>query len=304
MGHVTVVGSSNTDLVCRADRLPSPGETVAGLSFAVFAGGKGANQAVAAARAGAAVSFVGAVGGDDFGRARLADLQADGIDVAGVLRADREASGVASIVVDARGENQIVVVPGANARVSPAHVHASLDGVASDVIGLVLEIPMETVEAALRAIHTTAVTVLNAAPYDPRIVDLLPLVDVLICNETEASLLLGRAVSVASAEGAVRDLLVLGPRSAVITLGADGAVATDGETAAHVMTPRIDVVDTTGSGDAFCGAFMAWLAAGESIWEAVRAGVAAGTVTATFHGAQSSLPRRPEIVTMMAHLPR
>ena len=299
MAGVLVIGSSNTDLVCRATRIPAPGETIAGRSFATFAGGKGANQAVAAARAGAAVTFVGAHGGDDFGPARRADLAAEGIDVSHMRRVAGVSSGVASIVVDDRGENQIVYVPGANASVSVDEARVALAEVSYRVLSLTFEVPFETVAHSLTHRREQSLAVLNAAPYDARLGTLLPNVDVLICNEGEASALLGRQVTFESALDDARSILERGVDAVVLTLGGHGAVAADASGAWHTPAPPVEPVDTTGAGDAFCGALCAWLAAGESLRNAVSAGVAAGSLAVTRDGAQPSLPSREAIVRML-----
>jgi ribokinase len=300
---VLVIGSSNTDLVCRASRLPRPGETVRGSSFETFAGGKGANQAVAAARAGASVVFCGAVGDDGYGSARLADLATEDIDVSRVRVVAGGTSGVALIVVGQDGENQIVLVPGTNDRVDPAAAAAALQSTACSVLSLTLEIPFETVAHVLGASRPEAVVVLNAAPFDARVVACLPSIDVLVCNEIEAGDLLERAVSAETAGAAGADLLALGPRAAIITLGSRGAVLAGVDGVHHVPAPAVDVVDSTGAGDAFCGALAAWIAAGSPLADAVRAGVAAGSLAVTRDGAQPSLPRRAEIVELLSRMP-
>jgi ribokinase len=299
MADVLVIGSSNTDLVCRAARIPAPGETVTGRSFATFAGGKGANQAVAAARAGAAVSFVGARGDDDFGVARMHELLAEGIDASRLRVVPGASSGVALIIVDDRGENQIVYVPGTNADISVDDATAALRDVAFRVLSLTFETPFETVAYAVRHHPNDAVIVLNAAPYDERLSELLSDIDVLICNEVEASALLGRPVTITSALADSQAIVERGPRSVVLTLGGFGAVAAEVSDVWHVPAPTAQVVDTTGAGDAFCGALCAWLALGEPLREAVRAGVAAGSLAVTRDGAQASLPARSEIVAML-----
>ncbi|HEX5163791.1 MAG TPA: ribokinase [Thermomicrobiales bacterium] len=299
MAGVLVIGSSNTDLVCRTTSLPRPGETVAGRSFATFPGGKGANQAVAAARAGAAVTFVGAHGDDEFGAARLADLVADGINVSRFKLIEGIASGVAAIVVDERGENQIVYVPGANAEISIADAAAALSEVEHRVISLTFEAPFDVVVHAVQHHPSNSLVVLNAAPFDERVGDLLPDVDVLICNEGEASAILGRPVTTATAIDDAIALRSRGAGAAVITLGADGAVAADPGGSWLTPSPKVSAVDTTGAGDAFCGVLSAWLAAGESLRAAVSAGVAAGALAVTRDGAQPSLPVRDEIVAML-----
>jgi ribokinase len=300
MGRVLVIGGSNTDLVCRSPRLPVAGETLNGTSFAVFAGGKGANQAVAASRAGAAVTFAGAVGDDDFGRQRRDDLVRDGIDVTCVDVIETESSGVALIVVDDEGENQIVVIAGANGRIGIETVDRAADAGAWDALLLVLEVPFETVRHAVSRFAGQTQIVLNAAPYDPRAVELLPHTDVLICNETEASGLLGYPVTVESALDDARSLRALGCTCAIITLGAYGAFVATVDDAWVTSAPPVEVVDTTGAGDAFCGSLTAWLACGASLRDAVSAGVVAGSIAVTRNGAQPSLPSWDDIMARLA----
>jgi ribokinase len=304
MGSVLIVGSSNTDLVSRAPRLPAAGETVAGSAFAIHPGGKGANQAVAAARAGARVSFVGAVGDDDFGRQRLAELAAEGIDTAHVATVPSVTSGVALIVVDDGGENQIVFVPGANARATPDAVDAAFAAASFAVVGLVLEVPLDVVAHTVRAAPAGTRVVLNAAPFDARIEPLLDRLDPLICNEIEAGQLVGFDVTLERAVEAAQALIRRGSRAVVITLGRHGAVAAASGDTFAVPAPEVRAVDTTGAGDAFCGALLAWLALGSSLRDAVRAGVCAGSLAVQRDGAQPSLPPRDEIERLLARLPR
>ncbi|MEX1159192.1 MAG: ribokinase [Thermomicrobiales bacterium] len=300
--RVLVIGSSNTDLVCRSPRIPAPGETITGRSFAMFAGGKGANQAVAAARAGAEVAFVGACGEDEFGIARRADLVAEGISVDRMRVVPGVSSGVALIVVDDRGENQIVYVPGANGQIDVEDAAAALADLDYQVVSMTFEIPFAIVAHAVRHRRDGALVVLNAAPYDDRLIDLLPDIDVLVCNEIEAAAVLGRAVVDATA---VQDAVALrerGPKSVVLTLGGAGAVAADRSGAWRTPAPAVDVIDTTGAGDAFCGALSAWLADGRPLREAVRAGVAAGSLAVTREGAQPSSPMHDAISAMLQQI--
>ncbi|HMM40430.1 MAG TPA: ribokinase [Thermomicrobiales bacterium] len=296
MGRVVVVGSSNTDLVSRTERLPSPGETVLGTSFTIYPGGKGANQAVAARRAGADVSFVGAVGDDEYGAARRDELASAGIDLTYLRVIPDTTSGVAQIVVDASGENQIVIVPGANDLVQPEPVVAAV-AAGCDVLSAVLEVPISAIRAAF-ATPRTGVGVLNAAPFDPRVIEILGSVDVLVCNETEAAAILARSVDAGDVPGAreaATDLLAFGPRAAIITLGSAGAVVADGAGYRVYPAPAVEVVDTTGAGDCFCGVLAAWLAGGATLDDAVAAAVVAGSLAVTVSGAQPSMPARAAI---------
>jgi ribokinase len=300
---VLVVGSSNTDLVCVTERLPHPGETVRGSRFATYAGGKGANQAVAAARAGARVTFVGAVGDDQYGRDRLTDLHREGIDVSLTPMLLGVTSGVAVITVDSRGENQIIMVPGANDAVTPAAATRAVKQAEAAILSLTLEIPSETVRTALEARPANMQAVLNAAVFDPRVRELAHLIDVLIVNEVEAGEWLGRPVTAASAAEDARELWSSGPHLAIITLGSYGAVYTVDGLPLHQPALAVDVVDTTGAGDAFCGVLAAWLARGAQPRDAVLAGVAAGTLAVGVSGAQPSLPSLAHIEHMLTRLP-
>jgi ribokinase len=299
MAEVLVVGSSNTDLVCRTERIPRPGETVRGASFASYPGGKGANQAVAAARAGARVRFVGAVGNDDMGAQRLAELRAEGIDVTGVRIVDGVPSGVAAIAVDDAGENSIVIVPGANDAILPEHAIAAVEQFSYDVLSLTLEIPLAVVAASFDANDRRSPAVLNAAPYHPDVAGLLNAVDVLVCNELEAGELLGALVTAGNALGAGDAIRQRGAAAVVITLGASGAALIANDARGIVPAPVVDVLDTTGAGDAFCGCLAAWLANRASLFDAVRAGVCAGALAVGRAGAQPSLPMRVAIVERM-----
>ncbi len=306
-GRVVVAGSVNTDLVARVVALPRPGETIGGERFATVGGGKGANAAVAAARLGAAVTLVARVGSDDFGAARLAELAREGIDLGRVGRVDGTPSGVALITVDAAGENSIVVVAGANGVLGPDAV-ADLALGPDDVLLTQLEIPLPTVEAALRrARERGARAILNAAPFVPDAAPLLPLADILIVNEIEAADLLGVArVAPEGVREAVAALLRHGPGAVALTLGPHGAtVGTGGgeATIRDLPAPAVTPVDTTAAGDAFCGALAAELAAGRDFAAAARVAVIAGSLAVTCAGAQPSLPRREDVQRLLTGRP-
>jgi ribokinase len=296
-GVVLVAGTINTDLVARVPRAPEAGETVTGSTFAIFGGGKGANQAVSAARSGAAIVMLGAVGRDDFGRQRLADLEAEGIDVGSVGISERAASGVALITVeDATGQNRIAYVPGATLTVTPDAAIAAFARTRPAVVLMTLELPLAALDALTDAARSAGATVvLNATPEAIGAAPLLARVDWLVVNETEAGALLGHSVDDASGDDAARALARLGPRVVVVTLGAAGAVVfADGETT-RIAAPPVAVVDTTGAGDAACGAIAARLAAGAGPIDAARAGVVAGSLACAAAGAQPSMPTRPAI---------
>jgi ribokinase len=301
-GSVLVAGAINTDLVARVAKAPDAGETVTGSTFAIFGGGKGANQAIAAARSGAPTAMFGALGDDDFGRQRRADLDGEGIDTVSVERSTTAASGVALIVVEEEtGQNRISYVPGATMTLTPEQARAAVGRVRPVVVLTTLEPPLETLEALLDASKQHGATiVLNATPEAVGAKPLLDRIDVLVVNETEAADLLGHAVSAANGEEIAQSLAGLGPRTVVVTLGAAGAaVAHDGKTASF-PAPRVDVVDTTGAGDAFCGAFAADLARGLDPFLAARTGVVAGSLATTIPGAYPGIPRRNAIERMLA----
>jgi ribokinase len=300
--HVAVVGSLNMDLVARAARIPQPGETIIGGEFRSVPGGKGANQAVAAARLGAQVSMVGRVGRDAFAGPLLDRLAADGIDHTFVIQDPDAATGVALIVVDDAGENSIVVASGANMRLSPADVDAAETAIAgADALLLQLESPLETVTRAAELAHAHGVKViLNPAPARSLPVELLALVEVLIPNESETALLTRMPVGDRTeAEAAAGTLRKMGVGTVILTLGERGALlAREGET---VILPAFDVspVDTTAAGDAFVGGFAVALAEGRTLTEAARWGNGAGALATTKLGAQPSLPTRQDLERLL-----
>lgn len=292
--RVVVVGSANMDLVATSPVLPRPGETVLGNDFAMVPGGKGANQAIAASRAGASCSFLGAIGSDAFGVTLKARLAASGVDSAHA-RVVYGSSGVALVVVNAEGENTIVVTPGANGAFT-ALTEAELATIqGADVLVCQLEIPVETVTQAAVAAHAAGVRVLlNAAPARDLPDELLAAVDLLVVNEGEAQAILGSGRDDPAA------LLSVVPR-AVVTLGDEGAwyVSRDGE-GTRVPAFKVDTVDSTAAGDAFTGALAAAWGEGRDLVDAVRWACAAGAVCARRLGASVSLPTRDEIDALYA----
>lgn len=296
MAHIVVVGSLNMDLVVQAPHIPVPGETVMGHDFGTFPGGKGANQAVAAARLGAEVTLVGRVGADEFGQRLLRRLETEGVDVKHVGVDEQAATGIALITLEASGENSIVVAPGANMRLLPTDVVATwqdLEGV--DALVMPLESPLESVIAAAGLARKRGIRVmLNPAPAQPLPATLLEQVDVLVPNESEAAALTGMPVeTLAQAEAAAHKLSARGAGAVVLTLGARGALllGADG-VGQHFPAHRIQVVDTTAAGDAFVGALTVALAEGQPLERAVRWGNGAGALATTKLGAQPSLPGR------------
>ncbi len=300
-GLVLVAGAINTDLVARVAKAPDAGETVTGSTFAIFGGGKGANQAIAAARSGAPTAMFGALGDDDFGHQRRADLDGEGIDTDSVARSTTAASGVALIVVEEEtGQNRISYVPGATMTLTPDQARAAVERVRPVVVLSTLEPPPETLDALLAVSKQRGATVvLNATPEAIGAKPLLDRIDVLVVNETEAEDLLGSAVSATNGEEAARSLAALGPVTVVVTLGAAGAAVAHGGQTASFPAPRVDVIDTTGAGDAFCGAFAANLARGLDPFLAARTGVVAGSLATTIPGAYPGIPRREAIERML-----
>ncbi len=285
MFDVTVIGSANLDLVVRTERHPGPGETLLGSAYDEYPGGKGLNQAVAAARAGATTAFIGAVGGDAAGQTLIAVASNDGIDLAQLAVVADSPTGRALITVDAAGENSIVVVPGANGSVEVSTVPRS------SVVLVQLEIPLGAVQDSLalaRAAGST--TILNPAPAAELTPDLLSLCDIVIPNEHEVESL-----------GGVDAVLGHGVKHVIVTRGGAGADvhAADGTTI-HLPALDTEVVDTTGAGDAFCGNLAARLAAGDSVGQAARWAVAAGGLAVSRHGAIPSLPHAADVTARLA----
>lgn len=300
MGKIVVVGSSNTDMVVTVPALPRPGETVLGGAFYTAAGGKGANQAVAAARAGGAVTFVAAVGDDAFGAQALDGFRAAGIDTTLVFTLPEVPSGVALILVDERGENSIAVASGANALLRPHHIEQARAAIAeADVMLVQLETPLETVAAAvgLAAQHGTRV-ILNPAPAQPLADALLRQVSVLTPNTTEAALLTGLPLD--AEPGTVATALqARGVETMLITLGAAGVYLAAAEGREHLPAFAVAAVDTTGAGDVFNGTLAVALAEGQPLREAARFACAAAALSVTRRGAQPSAPHRDAIVRML-----
>ncbi|MGA4841830.1 ribokinase [Streptomyces sp. G45] len=297
-----VVGSANADLVTAVERRPGAGETVLGSDLAVHPGGKGANQAVAAARLGAATALLARVGDDAYGRLLLDAQRSAGVETVGVLVGGAP-TGVALITVDPSGDNSIVVAPGANARLTPADVRAAASlFAAARVVSTQLEIPLETVAEVVRALPSGARLVLNPSPPAPLPPEVLSACDPLIVNEHEARVVLeGAGAPVPDEpEDWARELLALGPRSVVVTLGERGALVATAGQCERVPSVAVDAVDTTGAGDAFTAA-LAWrLGAGEDLAAAARYAVRVGALAVTRAGAQVSYPTAAEVAALGA----
>ncbi|HEV7417569.1 ribokinase [Tianweitania sediminis] len=297
---IIVIGSINLDLITTVNRLPSPGETVSGTRFHTAPGGKGANQALAAARAGSPVRMIGAVGHDAFAGEALALLKASSADLTGV-RTVEEPTGTALILVDAKGENIIAVTAGANGRVDEDDLRACAIG-KGDVVLLQHEIPLPTVDAALRAANDAgAVSILNTAPFRAEAADLLPLASIVVANETEFALY-AEALALAGATLAQRmeSFVEQTRRTLIVTLGGEGALAQTPDGALTVPSLAIEPVDTVGAGDTFCGVLAAGLHDGVSLDQALRRAAVAGALACLKPGAQPSIPTRAEIDTAMS----
>lgn len=286
------------DLVYRTKRIPSEGETVIGTSFGRYPGGKGANQAVAAARLGAQVTMVGKLGCDSFGDEMVATLSAEGIDVSNVLREDSTATGVSSVMLDEHGNNRIIIIPGSNLKYTSQELRSVEHLIrSSKMIVMQLEMDMSIVEEGVSLASKYGVPVLlNPAPAQKLSDHVMRSVDYLTPNETEAEILTGvKVIDTASAEEAARILLSKGVKNVVITLAEKGALIASKGTVQHIPGFRVDPVDTVAAGDAFNGALAVGIIRGESLVQATRFANAVGALTVTKNGAIPSLPSRQAV---------
>ena len=302
MTDILVIGSLNADLVVRVRRLPAPGETIQGDDLATFPGGKGANQAVAAARLGAKVAMLGRVGSDAFGKTLLDNLKNNKVDVSGVIRDDKTPTGTAIILVDSLGQNSIVLSPGANGKVSPEDINLE-SLVDSSLLLLQFEIPIETVIYSAKLAREKKLRILlNPAPARPLPRELLEAADFILPNETELGLLTGSSVSdLDSIEKASFSLVKRGARNLIVTLGANGALIVNKDGAKHIPPYKVKAVDTTAAGDAFVGGLAVGLLNGKSLEDAVQYACACGALTATKLGAQPSLPTMDDVEDFLHH---
>lgn len=294
---ITVFGSINMDLIARTERLPEPGETVAGTGFSTAAGGKGANQALAARRAGRDVRMAGAVGKDEFAAPALALLDDAGTDLSSVNRVN-DPTGTALILVGGTGENMIAVVPGANGTVDEAQARAAVEAMgANDLLMLQLEIPAASVEAALQAARTKGVTtILNTAPLTADAARLSRLADIVIANETEFELLAGRSeMDATTRQDALQKMHAQSGQTFIVTLGADGVIAARDGKIYKSDGLSIEPVDTVGAGDTFCGYLAAGLDSGLVFEGALRRAAVAGSLACLKAGAQPSIPTDAEV---------
>lgn len=300
MKRIVVIGSSNTDMVVKAPRLPAAGETVLGGEFMMNAGGKGANQAVAAARYGGRVSFVARVGDDMFGRQTLEAMRGDGIDTSYVAVDREHASGVALISVNAEGENSIVVASGANMALGREDIDRAAGEIcAADVVLMQLEVPVSTVAYAAEVAAAAGVPVIlnpAPAPTEPLGAELLSRLEAITPNRSEAARISGIEVTdIGSARRAAEAIHAMGVRNVIITLGGEGSLVYDGVHFEHVEAVRVEAVDTTAAGDTFNGVLACCMAEGRTLAEAARMAGVAAAISVTRMGAQSAAPTRAEV---------
>jgi ribokinase len=298
---VFVLGSLNIDLVATAERMPNPGETVSGTSFSTYIGGKGLNQAVAVSRADAEAVMLGAIGDDGYGRELLESLDTEGISQKYIVQ-KIGASGIAIIEIDSSGQNRIVVIPGANGELEPGDIPSAIFEIGkSDYLMAQLETPLETVEDVFSRAKIAGLTiVLNPAPAQKLSLDLLSLVDLIIPNQFEAELLTGINVSDhESAISAGRALLAQGVQAVIVTLGEDGALYISDTEIFHQPAFAVQVVDTTGAGDTFCGGLVAKLSEGKDLKSAMRYAAAAAGLSTTKAGAVPSIPTTTEVSSLL-----
>ena len=294
---ILVIGSSNTDMTIKGDRLPVPGETITGGTFYMGPGGKGANQAVAAKRLGGDVEFICKVGRDIFGDSALAGYEKEGIDISHAMRSDK-ASGTALILVDENGENCISVASGANGDITPEDIDSVADVIrGAGFLILQLEIPVESVQRAAKIAHEAGVyVILNPAPACELPKELFSYVSLMTPNRTEAQILSGCAVTDEASLGkAVEVLRGYGVKDFVVTLGSKGSLVFQGGKTEMIPSLKVDAVDATAAGDTFCGALCVALSEGLSLQDAARFATKASAITVTRQGAQNSIPARNEI---------
>ena len=304
MEKVVVIGSLNMDLVAQVPQLPQRGQTIAGFQFQMLPGGKGANQAFAVGRLGGTVRMIGRVGDDLFGERLKASLNSVGVGVDSILSTAGESTGIALILVETGGENQIVVAAGANGRLSPDDVRAELERTPAQYLLLQLETPLPTVEAAaIEGRRRGMSVILDPAPATPLSSSLLSSIDILTPNESEALVLLGsqgESISLNQAEEVCSKLLALGPSCAILKMGQYGVWFADRNQSKHFPAPKVHTVDTTAAGDTFNGALVTALAEGKPFERAIRFANCAAALSVTRPGAQASVPSRREVEEMLA----
>lgn len=297
MKKILVIGSSNTDLITNVARFPNAGETISGKSFMQAMGGKGANQAVAAQRLGGHVKFVTCLGNDANGRNTLGYFKNEGLDVSSALVVDHAPTGTAVILVNDEGENCIVVTPGANHELLPAHIEGlELEISNAAIVVLQMEIPLETVTKAIELAKKNGTPVLvNTAPAQKIDARVLKMIDILVANETEIEMLTGESIAALGEEGIMDKLMSMGVRTVILTLGRKGSIIKGSTRAERVPAFEVEAVDTTAAGDTFCGALVAGLGKGKELVEAVKFATAASAICVTRMGAQPSIPTEEEV---------
>ena len=297
MGKILVVGSSNTDLIATVKNFPAAGETIAGKSFLQAMGGKGANQAVATHKLGGEVKFVTCLGRDENGQNALKYYKEVGLDVSSALIVDDAPSGTAIILVDEKGENCIVITPGANKMLTPAYIQKIEKDIANaDMVVMQMEIPYHTVKAVCEIAHRNHKKImLNVAPACQLDSDIMQQIDILVVNETEAETISGEKIEDIGEEAIVNKLLALGSKTVVLTLGENGCLLKNDQEFHSVPAFRVKAIDSTGAGDTFCGALAAELGNGHDWHEALKFATAASAICVTRMGAQPSIPSEKEV---------
>lgn len=302
MENILVIGSSNTDLITTMDHFPAAGETLTGGVFQQAMGGKGANQALAAHRSGGDVTFMTSLGKDAYGLNALQYYRDQGLEVSLSLLTDHVSSGIAMIWVDKKGENCIVVIPGANLLLSPEYVLAHQQAIdTADIIVLQMEIPYETIKTVCRiASRKGKKIILNVAPAAPLEEEILQSVHMLVVNQTEAELLTGERIDRIGEEAIVDLLLATGVRNVVLTLGKKGSLYKNNQELLRIPAFQVEAVDTTAAGDTFCGALAARLSRGEDMKTSLEFAAAAAALCVTRMGAQPSIPTEAEVVEFLS----
>lgn len=297
MSKIVVIGSSNTDFIAKVKEFPKTGETIEGVSYLQAMGGKGANQALAAHRLGGNVKFITSLGSDLNGRNSMENYKKEGLDVSLSLIVNNSPSGVAMIWVDEEGENSIVIIPGANEMLTSAYIHQIENEILqSDLIVLQMEIPYDTVKTVCEiASKSRKRVMLNVAPARKLDDDIIKKIDILVVNETEAELISGETISIVGGEVIVDNLLALGAKTVILTLGKNGSILKNEQLFLRIPAFTVNTVDSTAAGDTFCGALAAELSKGRSWKETLEFASAAAAICVTRMGAQPSIPTENEV---------